>query len=375
MSKPMKKTVIIYGGGIAGAQLAKQIARDAAVTLVDPLDYFEVPMAAPRNLVKPAYAEHAIIPFAQALPTVVHRRARLIELSEKDGLIEDSVGNQSRISADITVLATGSKFSNELMRADNGTFAVRKQFYGLFHQKLLGSKRVLIVGGGPIGVEVAGEISENFPEKSITLLDSGARLLRGTSEAAAEHAAAVLSGRGVKILLGQKIESGASAIGEVFAEAGEVLTSKGQRIPYDMILWCIGGTPNTAYMQSHYAHALNGAGRIQVTPDLRVKQTDNLFALGDITDLDENKMAYHTGKQVKIAAENVRALLAGNASGKTLKAYKPATGDPMMAVTLGSRTGVSHLPLFGVVRAAWVNRKLKAEHMLVPAFRKIFNAP
>jgi len=46
--------VVIYGGGMAGAMLAKRPSDDVQVTLVGPRDYFEVPMAAPRNLVDPS---------------------------------------------------------------------------------------------------------------------------------------------------------------------------------------------------------------------------------------------------------------------------------------------------------------------------------
>ena len=123
-------------------------------------------------------------------------------------------------------------------------------------------------------------------------------------------------------------------------------------------------------MQDHFASALNEAGRIKVTPDLRVVGQDRLFAIGDITDLPENKMAIHIGGQLKVALANVRACLAE--SPKELKSYKAQTGNPMMIITLGRLKGVAHLPLFGVVRSSWISRKTKGEHMLVPHFRKVF---
>jgi 2-polyprenyl-6-methoxyphenol hydroxylase-like FAD-dependent oxidoreductase len=49
VSTSAKKSVAIYGGGIAGAVLANRLSRDFNVVLVDPHDYFEVPMAAPRK--------------------------------------------------------------------------------------------------------------------------------------------------------------------------------------------------------------------------------------------------------------------------------------------------------------------------------------
>ncbi|WP_020566205.1 NAD(P)/FAD-dependent oxidoreductase [Trinickia symbiotica] len=363
--------IAIYGGGIAGALLAKTLSRDFRVTLVDPSEYFEVPMAAPRSLVKAEFAEHSVIPFAKALPGVNHIRGTLVELRPDGGLVELHDGRRQVVKGRVTVLATGSVFSNSLMRAIGGaSVSERKAFYVSYQQRIEASQRILIVGGGPIGVEVAGEINEHHPQKSITLLEGGPRLLAGTSEAAAAHAAKVLKERGVKILVNERLQRADSTSADVLAPAGEALTERGRRIPYDLLIWCVGGKPNTGYMKAHFASALNAAQRIRVTPQLRMVGSDTVFALGDITDLDENKMAWHIASQVKNAAYNIRAVLTQSANSRRLRAHKPQTGNPMMAITLGSRNGVLHLPVVGVVRSPAFSRMAKAGHMLVPKYRK-----
>ncbi|SEF10087.1 hypothetical protein SAMN05444161_8377 [Rhizobiales bacterium GAS191] len=50
--------------------------------------------------------------------------------------------------------------------------------------------------------------------------------------------------------------------------------------------------------------------------------------------------------------------------------YKAKTGDSMMAVSLGSLSGVAFVPPIGTVRSAWLNRKVKPETMLIPMCRK-----
>ncbi len=127
-SKKMEH-VVVFGGGMAGATLARELANDVQVTLVDPNDYFEVPMAAPRNLVKPAFAEQSIIPFAQALPNVTHVRGKLVEMEADHGWVESPNGQKMRVGGDVNVLATGSFFSNPLMRANGATEVERKSFY------------------------------------------------------------------------------------------------------------------------------------------------------------------------------------------------------------------------------------------------------
>jgi apoptosis-inducing factor 2 len=363
--------VVIYGGGMAGAILAKNLCIDCNVTLVDSNDYFEVPMAAPRSLVTPDFASRSIIPLKLALPNVQLVRGTLKEFHGSTGIVSLPDGNELRMTATVTVLATGSSFSNPLMRATNARFEERQAFYAKFQTRLIQASRILIVGGGPIGVEVAGEISDNYPNKSITILNAGPRILMSTSEEAAQHAAAVLHSRGVHIICNEKLTHAESPESEVFAPAGEALTSSGRTISYDLIIWCIGGKPNTDYMEVNYPNLLDKVGRIRVTPHLRVTGMSSVFALGDITNLDENKMAWHVTPQVKNVAFNIRKVLKGRTADSELRTHRPRTGNPMMAISIGRHTGVSHLPLVGVVRISWLNRLAKAGHMLVPKYRKI----
>jgi len=370
-SSQPESQVVIYGGGMAGALLAKALSPQFQTTLVDPNEYFEVPMAAPRSVVRPEFADSAIIPFAKALPRVRHIRGALIELRANGGIVRLRGDRQELIEGRVTVLATGSAFSNSLMRAIGGvSIDERKAFYRSYHDRIADSQRIVIVGGGPIGVEVAGEIIENYPRKSITLVEAGPRLLAGTSEAAAEYATRFLKGRGVTILTNERFDRDGSGSADAFAAGGEVRTNRGRSISYDLLIWCIGGKPNTGYMKAHFQTSLNAAGRIRVAPDLRVAGFENVFALGDITDLDENKMAWHINGHVKTAAYNIRALLAPNGGARKLKTYQPQTGNPKMAVTLGSRHGVVHLPGVGVVRWPAFARIAKSGHMLVPQYRK-----
>ncbi|MBN6102318.1 FAD-dependent oxidoreductase [Xanthomonas sp. CFBP 8703] len=362
--------VVIHGGGMAGALLAKALSPRLRVVLVDPNEYFEIPMAAPRSVVDPDFGDSAIIPFAQALPGVEHVRGALTELRQDGGSVRLQDGQEQRLTGDIIVLATGSVFSNALVRAVGGTsVSERREFYRRYQHRIVEARRIVIVGGGPIGVELAGEIVERYPDKQLTILEAGPRLLSGTSEAAADYANAFLRKRGVTILADERFDNLGSST-DAFAAGGEARTNRGRSIAYDLLIWCIGGRPNTGYMQAHFASALNAAGRIRVTPELRVAGLETVFALGDITDLDENKMAWHINGHVKTAAHNIRALLADGKAAPKLKAYKPQTGNPKMAVTLGSRHGVVHLPGVGVVRWPAFVRMAKSGHMLVPQYRK-----
>lgn len=95
MSNPIPEPrIVIYGGGIAGALLAKRLSPKIRITLVDPNEYFEVPMAVPRSLVNSRFAERAIIPFAAALPGVDLVRGALRELQADGGVVALQDGSQ-----------------------------------------------------------------------------------------------------------------------------------------------------------------------------------------------------------------------------------------------------------------------------------------
>src|SRR6202011_1535967 len=109
---------------------------------------------------------------------------------------------------------------------------------------LSAARRILIVGGGPVGVEMAGEIVETWPGRSVTIVESGVQILAGTAKSASIHAAKFLQQRGVTLLTGERIESPSPGDG-VSVEPGEARTTSGKVAGYAVILWGIGRPPTT----------------------------------------------------------------------------------------------------------------------------------
>src|SRR6202023_3587647 len=121
----MKNKIVIYGAGMAGAMLASRLAENFDVTVVAPTNYFEVPMAMPRLMVQPGYADKAIVSIADALPRARHLRGRLVELTEAGGLVEGDDGDRRTVTAAIAVLATGSRFAGQFIRPLSGSMEER----------------------------------------------------------------------------------------------------------------------------------------------------------------------------------------------------------------------------------------------------------
>src|ERR1700730_3122180 len=142
----MKRKIVIYGAGMAGAILASRLADDFDVTVVTPTNYFEVPMAMPRLMVQPAFADKAIISIGDALPKAWHIHGRLTELTEAGGLVDRQDGQRRTVTADITVLGAGSRFAGTLVRTLTGSIQTRKAMLYRLHASLSAARRILIVG-------------------------------------------------------------------------------------------------------------------------------------------------------------------------------------------------------------------------------------
>ena len=111
----------------------------------------------------------------------------------------------------------------------------------------------------------------------------------------------------------------------------------------DLVFRCFGGAPNTAYLHT-MPDVLTPAGRVKVDSTLQVIGHPYMYALGDLTDINEPKLGLNIGPQAAVLAQNLKDAAAGK---PPRKQYTPSKGSVMM-VTLGEKDGVAQLP-FGVV--------------------------
>lgn len=147
-----------------------------------------------------------------------------------------------------------------------------------------GALDVVLCGGGPTGVEMAGGLMELFERvlepdfhdlpvrrARVVLVEAGPRLLPGFSEASSERAAATLMRRGVEVRVG---------VGVARVEAEVVHLSDGTAIPAHTLVWAAGvkASPLTSLL----GVALDRGGRIAVSGDLSIPGHPEVFAVGDI---------------------------------------------------------------------------------------------
>lgn len=150
------------------------------------------------------------------------------------------------------------------------------------NEKIKAADSILIVGGGPVGVELAAEIAVDFPEKKVTLVHNGSRLLEFIGPKAADKTLEWLKSRNVEVKLMQSVD-----LSDNTSDGNKTyFTSSGETIKADCHFLCTGKPPASEWLRETYLKdRMDNLGRLKVDENLRVKGHRNIFAVGDITDI------------------------------------------------------------------------------------------
>jgi len=345
-----QKRIVVIGGGVAGSTLAKSFDSDAKVTLIDPKDYYEIPYAALRCVVEPSFAEQSIILHSDYLKTakVVQSAAESVSDTEVVTVAGD------RAPFDFLVISTGSTYHGPATRAE------RLAEYRAENKKLLAADSVLIIGGGPVGVELAGEIVVDFPTKKVTLVHSGKRLIEFLGPKASEKSLKWLQDKKVEVILNDRVELDGLA-------GPDYVTKNGTRITADAHFVCVGKRVGSSWLRNcELGNLLDGEGRLKVDANLRVEGKSNIFAIGDIANTKEIKQGFLAGKQAGVVVENIKKLCKDPASPK-LSVYTPLAA-PFGIVSLGRVQAVAQLPFATILGR--LPGMLKSKDLFVGKTRK-----
>ena len=332
----MSPTVAIVGGGYGGTLVAEALDSSADVVLIDPRDSFVNVAASLRALTQPTFAPSAFFAYDTLL-----RRGRVVRDSaasvDSSGI---TLAGGGRIDADYIVLATGSSYAYPAHPRILGASAADSVSDLLStHRQLERANRVLIVGAGPVGLELAGEIREVWPHKTVTVLARGHEILPGYLPAVREELQRQLADLGIDLRLGTRlIELPTVAEGENASFL--VMTDAGDEIGADIWFRGFGSQVRTDYLADGALVALTPNGLVPVTPRLNVIGYENVYALGDIADLSDPKMATWAQTQAGVVVENIQSQLDGREPDTV---YTPATALRIF-LPLGASRGVGQLP-------------------------------
>jgi NADH dehydrogenase FAD-containing subunit len=356
-----RPTVVVVGGGYGGVAVAKALDETSDVVLVEPKDAFMHNIAALRALVDPSWLPRIFFPYAGLLAhgRVVRDRAVVVDPHR----VVTASGEE--IPADYVVLATGSRYpfpaKTDLVDTHHAQEQVRQT-----HQALAQADRVLLVGAGPVGIELAGEIRHVWPEKSIVLLDVADEVLGGPylAELKAELRRQLVESQ-VELILGSPLrQAPPTEPGELAAFT--VTTEAGTEVTADIWFRCYGVVPNSDYLGEALASARRSDGFIEVGPTLQVAGQTTVFAVGDISTAD-SKMAGFAAREAATVADNINSL----AGGRSDLAHYESMGVAI-AVPIGPSGGAGQFPGQDEIVGSETIAEVKGRELMVDRYGELF---
>jgi NADH dehydrogenase len=378
---PEPRKVLIIGGGFAGLACAQKLADDRRfeVTLIDkenhhlfqPLLY----QVATTSLAAPDIARS----LRGILTKAENIKVLLDTITKIDPLQKIASSERREYPFDYLVLACGARtsfFGNDQwaehtigLKTLGDAHQIRARVLSALERAEvtddLAERRrlmtILLVGGGPTGVELAGAFSDlvrramrsdfrtiDPADLKILLVQSGDRLLKPFDPELSEYAKRRLQDLGVEILLGPRVDDIQSGRAHLNEAASSPLVSDDGWIEAETIIWAAGVQAND--LTKSIGVETDRAGRIAVEPDLSLPGFPDLFAAGDIIDLvDKNGVqvpglspaAAQAGKHIaKLLKEECRLETTKHAEDKVSRRSKFGYWDKGSMAIVGKNVAV-----------------------------------
>jgi len=357
------KRVIIVGGGYAGSALARALDGSAEVRLVESRDRFVHNVAAIRAVVDPSLVEKTLIPYDKLLRRGSVLHGKVTSIGEGNVTLADSV----IVEGDIIVVATGSHYAAPFKPQTDAVAAFTEANRDA-HAAVAAAKKIAIVGGGAVGVELAGEIATAFPKKSIALISATKTLLPAYSQKLSKALVRKLKAKGVSLHLGVRARN---LTDKNMPFAGYVETDGGN-IEADLIFPAAGARPVNALLRGLPGSELDALGRVKVDRWLRPAGAARIFALGDAAATGDLMTIVAITRQVPWLAKTIKALVRGRKV-ERLPAYTPWPVAGIL-VPLGPKEGASILPITrnGIFVGRRITSMLKGKDLFIPRYQKEF---
>jgi len=326
----MKKLVIV-GAGFAGLRLARALKnKDFEIWLIDKNNYHQFQPLFYQVATSGLEASSISFPLRKVFQKHNNVHIRCTEVTSVDTAAKKINTHIGSIGYDYLVIATGATtnfFGNtEIeenafpMKSVGQALYLRNRILQNFEDALIadaGTKQALlnivVVGGGPTGVEVSGALAEmkksilpkdypeiDFKSMNIYLVEAGPKTLASMSPQSSKKSEQYLKELGVKVQTSVHVTA---------YNGTEVSLSTGEKISSKTLIWAAGikgnllsGLPETIVVRGN---------RISVNRYNQVQGFDNVFALGDIAHMVTEK--YPNGHpQVATAANEQADLLVKN---------------------------------------------------------------
>lgn len=309
--------VVIVGGGFAGLKAARALARaDVEVTLLDRHNYHLFQPLSYQVATGSLSPGDIAVPLRRILRGQQNARVLIgevtgFDLAARQVLVAPAIAGTEpyTLGYERLIVAGGSTYSYfgheqwrrlalEVKSLDSA-LEVRGRILQAFEAAELSSNPLeredwltfVVVGAGPTGVELAGQIAElardtpsefraSDPSRArILLIETADRVLGGFTPSLSRHAQRSLEAIGVTPMLGNTVT-------DVGVRSIELQAADGtrSRVPARTVLWAAGVTasPLAAALAQASGAQVDRAGRLTVEADLTLPGYPEVLALGDM---------------------------------------------------------------------------------------------
>ena len=293
-----RERIVIIGAGFAGLEAAKNLSNSRyQVVLLDKNNYHQFQPLFYQVAMAGLEPSSIVFPLRKMFQRNRHVHIRVTDVERVDTEKQQIHTEIGYLNYDYLVLAIGAYtnfFGNESiankaisMKSVSEALYLRNEILSDYEkalitpdyderQKLLD---IVVVGGGPTGVEVCGSLAEmkmhvlpkDYPELDVNeidihLLQGGDSLLAGMSKNASQGALDYLTELGVKVQLGARVED---------FDGEQVYIKGGQTIPTRKMIWAAGITGNK--IEGLPATCIRRGNRIAVNDYLEVEGVGEVF--------------------------------------------------------------------------------------------------
>jgi NADH dehydrogenase len=361
-----KRRLVVVGAGFAGLKLVEKLkGSDFQIVLIDrnnfhqfqPL-FYQVATAG----LEPSAIAFPLRRMFQKSHQVIIRLTEVINISVETKTILTTAGD---LTYDVLVVATGAAtnfFGMEQlaerafgMKTVGEALGIRNTILKNYELALIsGSEQernalmnIVIVGGGPTGVELSGALADmrkyvlpkdypdlDFNHMQIFLVEASPKLLNGMSEKSSAKAADFLRELGVNVLTNKQVTGYANNV---------VQLKNGGTLDSATVIWAAGvtGAPPGGFN----VEQLGKGRRLLVDAFNRMKAMEDVYAIGDIALMDGPDYPMGHPQVAQVALQQAK-ILASNLRKKDQNNWKPFIyNDRGSMATIGRNKAVVDLPL------------------------------
>jgi len=360
--------VVIVGAGFAGLRLARKLNNKPGfeVLLIDRFNYHQFQPLFYQVATAALDASNISFPLRKAFHNSKNVRIRVEEVKEVAVGQNKIITASEEIPYDILVLAMGADtnfFGNQNletnafpMKSTVEALQIRHRLVQNFEDALLADDpveiqklmNIVIAGGGPTGVEVAGAIADmkryvlpkdypelDFSKMNIYLLEGGPRTLGPMSEKSSEDSCRYLKKMGVTVMTDTLVKD---------YDGEQVLLGDGKTIPANTVIWAAGIKGN---VPGGIDKSLVVRGnRIKVDRYNKVEGSTNIYVLGDLAYMETPKYPKGHPQVASVAIAQADVLVKNLLSmeRKSNAVYEFEYHDKGSMATVGRNLAVVDLP-------------------------------